>query len=103
MEDKDKKCSILNHKIVCKRGAAELRDGALFKDPPAKDERPICFLPMPVKLICSISLSPATIIYESKCWPRTILFLLWEECEGCISSLVSQGALEHVHFVNKRE
>jgi tetratricopeptide (TPR) repeat protein len=50
------------HKKVCKRRTAELRDEALFKDPPAKDDCPICFLPMPVRLICCISLPPATIL-----------------------------------------
>ena len=49
------------HKKVCKRRAAELRDEALFKDPPAKEECPICFLPMPLKLVCCVSLPPATI------------------------------------------
>jgi hypothetical protein len=49
MQDEDKKYSILNHKIVCKRSAAELRDEALLKDPLAKDKCPIRFLPMPVK------------------------------------------------------
>jgi hypothetical protein len=49
------------HKKLCKQRAAELRDEALFKDPPAKEDCPICFLPMPFKLICCISLPPATI------------------------------------------
>jgi len=49
------------HKKVCKRRAAELRDEALFKDPPAKEDCPICFLPMPSNLICCVSLPPATI------------------------------------------
>ena len=49
------------HKKPCKRHAAELRDEALFKDPPAKADCPICFLPMPLKLLCCISLPPATI------------------------------------------
>ena len=40
--------------------AAELRDEALFKDPPPKEECPICFLPMPMKLICCVTLPPAT-------------------------------------------
>ena len=43
------------HKKVCKRRAAELCDEALFKDPPAKEECPICFLPMSTKLISCIS------------------------------------------------
>ena len=37
------------------------QDEALFKDPPPKEECPICFLPMPNKLICCVSLPPATI------------------------------------------
>ena len=50
------------HKTVCKQRAAELRDEALFKDPPAKEDCPICFLPMPLNLIHCISLPPATIL-----------------------------------------
>jgi TPR repeat protein len=49
------------HKKECKQRAAELRDEAPFKDPPAKEDCPICFLPMPVKLICCASLPPATL------------------------------------------
>ena len=41
--------------------AAELRNKALFKDPPAKEDCPICFIPMPSSLICCVSLPPATI------------------------------------------
>ena len=49
------------HKKACKQHAAELRDKVLFKDPPPKEDCPICFLPMPFKLICCWSLPPATI------------------------------------------
>ena len=49
------------HKKQCKRRAAELRDEALFKDPPAKEDCQICFLPMPVQIIACASLPPATI------------------------------------------
>jgi hypothetical protein len=49
------------HKKQCKQRAAELRDEALFKDPPPKEECLICFLPMPIELICCVSLPPATI------------------------------------------
>jgi hypothetical protein len=49
------------HKKECKQRAAELRDEALFKDPPPKEDCPICFLPMPNKLLPCISLPPATI------------------------------------------
>jgi hypothetical protein len=50
------------HKTACKLRAAELRDEALFKDPPPMEDCPICFLPMPNKLICCMSLPPATIL-----------------------------------------
>jgi TPR repeat protein len=50
------------HKKECKQRAAEIRDEALFKDPPAKEECPICFLPMPFKLISCMTLPPATIM-----------------------------------------
>jgi TPR repeat protein len=50
------------HKADCKRRTSELRDEALFKDPPPKEECPICFLPMPDKLIYCVSLPPATIM-----------------------------------------
>jgi hypothetical protein len=49
------------HKKDCKQRAAKLRDEALFKEPPPKEDCPICFLPMPTKLICCVSLQPATI------------------------------------------
>ena len=50
------------HKQVCKRRAAELRDVALFKDPPPKEECPICFLPIPVEFVSCVSLPDATIL-----------------------------------------
>jgi hypothetical protein len=49
------------HKKQCKQRATELRDEALLKDPPPKEDCPICFLPMPAKLICCGSLPPATV------------------------------------------
>jgi hypothetical protein len=33
----------------------------LFQDPPAKEECPICFLPMPLELICCVTLPDATV------------------------------------------
>ena len=51
----------LTHKKQCKQRAAELRDEALFKDPPPKEDCPICFLPMPITIISCASLPPATI------------------------------------------
>ena len=35
------------HKKQCERRAAELHDGALFKDPPPPEDCPICCLPLP--------------------------------------------------------
>jgi hypothetical protein len=49
------------HKKDCKLRAAELRDEALFKDPPPKEDCPICFLPIPRHLISCVPLPPATI------------------------------------------
>ena len=49
------------HKKTCKQRAAELRDEALFKDPPPKEDCQICFLPMTMKIICCASLPLATI------------------------------------------
>ena len=36
------------HKKACKKRAAELRDEALFKEPPPREECPICMLPLPL-------------------------------------------------------
>ena len=49
------------HKKECKIQAAKIRDEALFKDPPPKEDCPICFLPMPNQLISCVSLPPATV------------------------------------------
>jgi hypothetical protein len=49
------------HKKDCKLHAAELRDEMLFKNPPAKEDCPICFLPLPVRLFSCASLPDATV------------------------------------------
>jgi len=92
------------HKKACKQRATELRDEALFKDPPAKEDCPICCIPMPMQLICCVSLLPATIssvpIYDFAianqemateamdkyypCCGKTI-------CRGCWYSFVQTG------------
>ena len=36
------------HKKACKKRAAELHDEALFKEPPPREDCPICFLPLPL-------------------------------------------------------
>jgi TPR repeat protein len=90
------------HKKLCKLRAAELRDDALFKDPPPKEDCPICFLPMPMRLICCASLPPATRlsvpIYDFAIANEG--FVDTEEyftccgkciCKGCIHSLRNSG------------
>jgi hypothetical protein len=101
------------HKKVCKLRAAELRDEALFKDPPAKEDCPICFLPMPHKLVACISLPPATLmsvpIYDYveaneelenigtekyfPCCGKSI-------CTGCAYSFCESGNEEKCPFCN---
>jgi len=101
------------HKKACKQRVAELRDEALFKDPPPKEDCQICFLPMPIRLICCISLPPATIssvpIYDFAeaneelatkgtaeyypCCGKCI-------CGGCIHSFRESGNTERCAFCN---
>jgi len=38
-----------NHKKECKKRAAELFDEALFKQPPPREDCPLCYLPLPVE------------------------------------------------------
>ena len=35
------------HKKACKKRAAELKEEALFKQPPPNEDCPVCFLPLP--------------------------------------------------------
>jgi tetratricopeptide (TPR) repeat protein len=85
------------HKAECKRRAAELRDEALFKDPPAKEDCSICFLPMPVKLICCVSLPPATItsvpIYDFAIANVELGGKAVETCYECCGKSVCKGCL----------
>ena len=103
------------HKKLCKQRAAELRDEALFKDPPPKEDCPICFLPMPLNLIHCISLPPATIlsvpIYDFAiahealkdedmdvyypCCGKSI-------CRGCAYSCCKFGNVERCPFCNSK-
>jgi len=51
-------------KKPCKQHAAKLHYEALFKDPPPKEDGPICFLvPMPGKLMYCVSLPPTTLSF----------------------------------------
>ena len=103
------------HKQECKRRAAELRDEALFKDPPPKEECPICFLPMPEKLIYCISLPPATIlsvpIFDLAQANEALANMVMEVyytccgtniCGGCVYSFAQSGNEETCPFCKAR-
>jgi len=101
------------HRTECKRRAAELHDEALFKDPPAKEDCPICFLPMPVRLIDCVSLPPATISsapnYNFGIANEELANISMETyfpccgksiCGGCIYSFRKSGNEETCPFCN---
>ena len=62
------------HKKKCDRRVAELHDEALFKEPPTREECPICFLPIPVDM--TQSTIPA-------CCGKLI-------CIGCLVGMISE-------------
>ena len=101
------------HKQDCKRRVAELRDEVLFKDPPPKEECPICFLPMPKRLIYCLSLPPATIvsvpIYDFAIANNGVRDKAMEDyypccgkiiCCGCIHSFRESGNIAKYPFCN---
>ena len=59
------------HKKACKKRASELHDEALFKEPPPREECPICFLPIP--------LDASESIFKSCCGKLI--------CNGCIYAM----------------
>ena len=61
------------HKKACERRVAELHEEALFKDPPPREECPICMLPLP--------LDAGESTFYSCCGKRI--------CNGCILMLIS--------------
>jgi TPR repeat protein len=101
------------HKAACKQRVAELRDEALFKDPPPMEDCPICFLPMADKLISCVTLPPATVfsvpIYDFAkaneelakrdmetyypCCGKNI-------CRGCVYSFWESGNIDKCPFCN---
>ena len=104
------------HKKDCKLRAAELRDEALFKDPPAKEDCPICFLPMPEHLICCVSLPPATIssvpIYDFAIANEEFANKATEVyhdccgnsiCKGCVHSCIQSGNNDKCPFCNSEQ
>ena len=103
------------HKIPCKLRAAELRDEALFKDPPTKEECPIGFLPMPTKMISCATLPPATIssvpIYDFAKANNGVEDKPMEEyyvccgkyvCKGCVYSFSMTGNKRKCPFLQFR-
>jgi len=102
-----------SHKMPCKQRAAELREEALFRDPPSKEDCPICFLPMPAKLICCVSLPPATIssvpindfamANEALAEKETAHFYSCcgkSICGGCVHSFQKSGSIGKCPFCN---
>jgi TPR repeat protein len=101
------------HKAACKLRAAELRDEVLFKDPPPKEDCPICFLPMPSRLFSCATLPPATItsvpIYDFTIANEELATELMETyytccgktiCRGCIYSFCKSGNTGKCPFCN---
>ena len=85
------------HKKQCKLRAAELRDEALFKDPPPKEDCPICFSPMPVSLISCVSLPAATVssvpIHDYAITNKELAKEGMEECFVCCGKSVCKGCI----------
>ena len=62
------------HKKACKKRAAELHDEKLFKEPPPREECPICMLPLP---------HDEQTIFESCCGK--------DICKGCVYAMFETG------------
>ena len=81
------------HKIGCRRRAAELRDEALFKDPPNKEDCYICFL-LPPATISSIPIYDFAVANEElQCLGTEQYFTCCGKsiCGGCIHSFGKTG------------
>ena len=65
------------HKKLCKKRAAELHDEQLFKDPPPREECPICMMPLPAEA------GVAGVILFKVCCGKTI-------CMGCIHAMAME-------------
>lgn len=66
------------HKKQCKKRAAELFDEELFKQPPPKDDCPICFIRLP---------SPSNESTYQVCCGKTV-------CNGCINEMNENLSVE---------
>jgi len=100
-------------KPACKIQAAKIRDEALFKDPPPKEDCPIFFLPMPSRLIYCMSLPPATItsvpINDFAAANEELASTVMEQyysccgkeiCRGCVISFCKSGNTRKCPFCN---
>ena len=89
------------HKADCKIQAAKIRDEALFKEPPPKEDCPICFLPLPSRLICCVSLPPATIssvpIYDFAGANEELADEATEDCYPCCGKTICRGCIYSSH------
>ena len=63
------------HKKSCKKRAAELYDEELFKEPPSREECPICMLPFPI--------GSWVVTFYSCCGKRI--------CDGCVHTIEESG------------
>jgi len=103
------------HKKLCKERAAELRDEALFKDPPSKEDCPICFLPMPVTIVSCALLPTATIssvpIHDFSNEHEELASMAMEQyysccgksiCGGCVHSFRESGNIGKCPFCIER-
>ena len=101
------------HKKECKQRAAELHDEALLKDPPAKEDCPICFILIPIGLVCCVSLPPATISsvpirdfananeeLANKAMEQYYSCCGKSICSGCIHSFCESGNLDNCPYCN---
>ena len=78
-----------------------LRDELLFKEPPAKEDCSICFLPMPSKLICCMSLPPATVssvpIYDYAMANEELIDKEMEKYYTCCGKSICAGCIYSHH------
>jgi len=70
------------HKKACEKRVAELHEEALFKEPPPREECPICMLPLPINDNLSM--------FKSCCGKLL--------CSGCINAMVKSGGADLCAF-----
>ena len=96
------------HKKDCKRRKAELRDEALFNDPPPKKDCLICCLPMPSRLLSCITLPDASVPINDFARANPILATHDMEeyypccgktiCKGCTYSFCESGNIKNCPY-----